>query len=231
VFRDCQGCPEMVRVPGGSFRMGSNEDPSEMPVHLVTVAPFAIGRYPVTIGEWEQCVSANACDPAAPGAMTAPVLNVSWLDAQKFVEWLSKSTGQLYRLPSEAEWEYAARGGTTGRYWWGEKVTPSMASCKGCSETYNPRQPPDVGRFPPNPFGLHDMTGSVSQWVADCWQPTYQGAPTDGSARKVANCRENVLRGGSWRNDASYARSASRAYYDTSVRYPTHGFRVARSLR
>ena len=106
-----------------------------------------------------------------------------------------------------------------------------MANCRGCSEPYNAKQPENPARFPPNPFGLVGMTGSVEQWVADCWHPNYQGAPADGSARKTPNCRENVLRGGSWRNDATYARSASRAYYDTAVRYPTHGVRVARSLQ
>ena len=159
------------------------------------------------------------------------MLNVSWYDAQQYADWLAKTTGQPYRLPSEAEWEYAARGGTAGRYWWGDKVVPSMANCRGCSEPYNAKQPENPARFPPNPFGLVGMTGSVEQWVADCWHPNYQGAPADGSARKTPNCRENVLRGGSWRNDATYARSASRAYYDTAVRYPTHGVRVARSLQ
>jgi formylglycine-generating enzyme required for sulfatase activity len=210
--------------------MGSTEDPSESPVHPVEIAPFAIGKYPVTVGEWAQCVAAKACALTLEGEESGPALNVSWNDAQQYVEWLSKSTGKPYRLPSEAEWEYAARGGTSSRYWWGEKVAPTMANCKGCAETYNPRQAGAVGRFPANPFGLSDMTGSVAQWVADCWVPTYAGAPSDGSPRTVPNCREHVLRGGSWRHDASYARSASRMYYDTAVRYPVHGLRVARSL-
>jgi formylglycine-generating enzyme required for sulfatase activity/class 3 adenylate cyclase len=229
-FRDCQGCPEMVRLPGGTFRMGSSEDPSESPIHQVQVAPFAMGRYPVTIGEWRQCVAAKACKFVLDGEDSAPARNLSWADAQQYITWISSSTGQAYRLPSEAEWEYAARGGTSSRYWWGERVAPKMANCKGCSEPYDPRQPANVGSFPANPFGLHDLTGSVAQWVADCWHATYQGAPADGKAWSEPNCRENVLRGGSWRNDASYARSASRAHYDSGVRYPAHGFRVARSL-
>ncbi|RDI58800.1 SUMF1/EgtB/PvdO family nonheme iron enzyme [Microvirga subterranea] len=229
-LRDCQGCPELVRLPGGSFRMGSSEDPSEAPAHLVRVTAFALGRYPVTVGEWNQCVAANACTAALEGNAAAPARNLSWADAKQFVAWLSNSTGQNYRLPSEAEWEYAARAGTTSRYWWGEKVVPKMASCKGCGGAYDPRQPAPVGSFPANPLGLHDLVGSVAQWVEDCWHPNYTGAPADGSAWTEPNCRENVLRGGSWRNDASYARSASRAYYDSGVRYPAHGFRVARSL-
>ncbi|MCB5174998.1 SUMF1/EgtB/PvdO family nonheme iron enzyme [Microvirga lenta] len=230
VFRDCQGCPEMVRLPGGSFRMGSDEDPSEKPVHPVRIEPFALGRYPVTVGEWNHCAAAKACSRSLDGESRAPARNLSWNDAQQYVAWLSKSTGQDYRLPSEAEWEYAARAGTTSRYWWGEKLAPKMANCKGCGEPHDTRQPVNVGSFPANEFGLHDLVGSVAQWVADCWHPNYQGAPTDGSAWSEPHCREHVLRGGSWRNDASYVRSASRAYYDSGVRYPTHGFRVARSL-
>ncbi len=229
-LRDCQGCPELVRLPGGSFRMGSNEDPSEAPVHSVRVQPFALGRFPVTVGEWNQCVAANACTSPLDGDAMAPARNLSWTDAQQYVAWLSKSTGQNYRLPTEAEWEYAARAGTGSRYWWGDKIVPKMANCKGCGEPYDPRQPALVSSSPANPLGLHGLAGGVAQWVADCWHPNYQGAPADGSAWSEANCRERVLRGGSWRNDASYARSASRAYYDSGVRYPAHGFRVARSL-
>jgi len=229
-FRDCQHCPELVRLAGGSFRMGSNEDPSETPVHSVRVRPFALGRYPVTVGEWNQCVAANGCPSPLDGDSMAPARNLSWADAQQYVVWLSKSTGQDYRLPTEAEWEYAARAGSSGRYWWGDKVLPKMANCKGCGDPYDSHQPALVGTFPANPLGLHDLAGGVAQWVADCWHPNYQGAPTDGSAWTEASCRERVLRGGSWRNDASYARSASRAYYDSGVRYPAHGFRVARSL-
>lgn len=230
VFRDCQNCPEMVIVPSGTFRMGSDEDPTEKPIHQASIASFAIGKYPVTVGEWRHCVAAKACSAVVEGEDAAPARNLSWTDAQEYVAWLSKNTGKPYRLPSEAEWEYAARAGAGSRYWWGERVMPSMANCKGCGGAYDSRQPAVIGSFPANPFGLHDMVGSVAQWVADCWHPNYQGAPSDGSPRTEPHCRENVLRGGSWRNDASYARSASRAYYDSGVRYPAHGFRVARSL-
>ncbi|MGO4570507.1 SUMF1/EgtB/PvdO family nonheme iron enzyme [Microvirga sp. 2TAF3] len=229
-FRDCQGCPELVRVAGGSFRMGSDEDPSEMPVHPVKVGPFAMGRYPITVAEWNQCVAAKACTFVIQGEDADPARNLSWVDAQQFVAWLTQSTGRPYRLPSEAEWEYAARAGTNGRYWWGERIVPRMANCKGCGEPYDAHQPLKVGSFSANPFGLNDLNGGVAQWVADCWHPNYQGAPADGSAWADPGCREHVLRGGSWRNDASYARSASRMHYDTGVRYPAHGFRVARSL-
>ncbi|MBZ6077543.1 SUMF1/EgtB/PvdO family nonheme iron enzyme [Microvirga puerhi] len=229
-IRDCQGCPELVRVPGGSFRMGSDEDSSEKPIRLVQVSAFAIGRYPITVAEWKQCVAAKACPDVVRGEDIDPARNLSWLDAQQYVDWLAQSTGLAYRLPSEAEWEYAARAGSTGRYWWGERMAPRMANCKGCGDPYDAHQPLKVGSLVSNPFGLSDVNGGVAQWVADCWHPNYQGAPADGAAWTEPGCREHVLRGGSWRNDASYARSASRMYYDTGVRYPAHGLRVARSL-
>jgi formylglycine-generating enzyme required for sulfatase activity/uncharacterized caspase-like protein len=227
-FRDCERCPEMVNIAGGDFMMGSNDDASEKPVHPVTVAAFALGRYPVTIGEWRQCVADKACTYEPTGDDNLPVYNVSWTDAQQYVTWLSKLTNQQYRLPSEAEWEYAARAKTTTRYWWGDQPPAGKAACKGCGTDANASQPIKVGSFAANLFGLSDMTGSVSQWVADCWVKNYEGAPRGGAAREVANCRQYVLRGGSWKNDANYLRTSSRDYYDKGVRYLAHGFRVAR---
>ena len=228
-FRDCERCPEMINLPGGQFTMGSNDDPSERPPHEVTVAPFALGRYPVTIGEWRHCVADKACGYAPSGDDNLPVYNVSWTDAQEYVSWLSRTTQKKYRLPSESEWEYAARAGTTTRYWWGDSLLPGKAACKGCGTDANADLPMRVGAFAANPLGLHDMTGSVAQWVADCWTKDHQGAPRNGAARELPNCRRYVLRGGSWKNDPGYLRSASRDHYDAAVRYPAHGFRVARS--
>jgi formylglycine-generating enzyme required for sulfatase activity len=221
--------PEMVAIPGGEFVMGSNDDPSEKPPHQVAVKPFFLAKFPVTVGEWRQCHAAGACAYDAPGEDALPVTNVSWLDAQNYATWLSGATQKEYRLPTEAEWEYAARGRATTKYWWGDAPTAGMASCKGCGGAFDMHRPLKVGSFRPNPFGLYDMTGLVAQWVSDCWHKDYHGAPRDGGSWDSPNCREHVLRGGSWRNDISYARSASRDQYDTSVRYPTHGFRVARS--
>jgi formylglycine-generating enzyme required for sulfatase activity/class 3 adenylate cyclase len=223
--------PETLELPGGAFAMGSNDDASERPTHRVSLRPFAIGKYPVTIGEWKQCVAAHACpEIAAAGEDDVPMTNVSWTDAQQYAAWLAGVTGAPYRLPSEAEWEYAARGGTQTKYWWGNEMKPGIAYCRGCGEPYDPHHPVKVGSFPANPFGLHDMGGEVAEWVADCWHKDYHGAPADGSAWQGDNCREHVLRGGSWQNDPSYLRTASRDSYDTGVRYLTHGFRVARSL-
>jgi len=220
--------PEMVAIRGGSFAMGSNDDPTERPVHQVTIKPFAIGKYPVTVREWNECAAAKACGFTATGKDDAPVSNVSWTDAQLYVAWLAQAAKKPYRLPSEAEWEYAARGGTQTKYWWGDKLQPGMAGCKDCGELAA-EQPAKVGSFKPNPFGLHDMGGGVDQWVEDCWRRTYQGAPGDGSAWTGGDCSSHVLRSGSWKNDSRYVRPSNRDGYDTNVRYPTHGFRVALS--
>jgi formylglycine-generating enzyme required for sulfatase activity/class 3 adenylate cyclase len=228
VFRDCDQCPEMVNLSGGTFSMGSNDDPSEKPVHQVNVASFALGRFPVTIGEWKQCVAAKACSYEPSGEDDLPAFNLSWNDAQQYVAWLSNLTKKKYRLPTEAEWEYAARAGANTKYWWGNQLIAGMANCKDCGDGSDQRRPMKVASFTPNPFGLFDMTGGVEQWVADCWHKDYQGAPRDGSAWDTPNCRDRVLRGGSWRNDSSYLRAASRNRYDPGVRYLAHGFRVAR---
>jgi len=211
--------------------MGSNEDASEKPVRQVTVKPFALGKFPVSVKEWNACAAAKACGFSAAGKDDAPVTNVSWGDARQYVAWLAETTGKAYRLPSEAEWEYAARGGTQTKYWWGDQFQPGMVNCKGCSDILINDQPAKVGSLKPNPFGLFDMGGGVDQWVEDCWHRTYQGAPADGSAWVENECPSHVIRSGSWRKTSDYARTSSRGNYDTNVRYPTHGFRVALSPR
>ena len=221
--------PEMNPIRGGSFIMGSNDDVTEKPTHQVTIRPFAIGKYPTTVREWNECAAAKACGFVATGKDDAPVTNVSWSDAKQFVAWLAGATRKAYRLPSEAEWEYAARGGTQTKYWWGDQFEPVMANCKNCSDVAAAEQPIKVGSFRPNPFGLYDMGGGVDQWVEDCWHKNYQGAPSDGSPWVVGDCVSHVIRSGSWKNDARYARPANRDSYDTNVRYPTHGLRVALS--
>jgi formylglycine-generating enzyme required for sulfatase activity len=229
VVRDCEQCPQLVSLPGGAFSMGSNDDPTEKPVHQVNVPAFAIGRLPVTIGEWKQCVAAKACTYDPSGGDDLPVHNVSWTDAQQFVTWLSGLTNKKYRLPTEAEWEYAARGGASTKFWWGNQVARGMANCKDCGDPSNARVPMKVASFAPNPFGLYDMAGGVAQWVSDCWHRDYQGAPKDGASWDAPNCRERVLRGGSWLSDAGDLRASSRNYYDPSVRYPANGLRIVRN--
>jgi formylglycine-generating enzyme required for sulfatase activity len=232
--KDCAACPVLVSLPHGTFTMGSNSgDPSEKPAHHVTIAkPFAIGKYEVTVEQWDACVEAGGCqknngDSGRP--KNSPVRDVSWDDAQQYVKWLSKTTGKAYRLPTEAEWEYAARAGTSTRYWWGEQMRAGMANCKDCGQPWQKDAPVNVGSFAPNPWGLHDVNGSVWEWVADCWHTSYKGAPADGRAWDEPNCRTRVIRGGSWREDASYMPSSTRFKYDASVRHSQNGFRVVRA--
>jgi formylglycine-generating enzyme required for sulfatase activity len=227
-FRDCEHCPEMMNVPAGTFRMGSNDEPTEKPVREVTVGAFALGRYPVTIREWRYCIGDGACSYQPTGDEALPVYNVSWKDAQQYIAWLSKVTKQQYRLPSEAEWEYAARANSIARYWWGDQPPVGKAACRGCGTDAKVNQPMQVGSFPANPLGLSDMTGSVAQWVADCWIPNYQDAPRDATPRTKPACSQYVLRGGAWKSEPRHLRSASRAFYDSDVRYLTNGLRVAR---
>jgi len=221
--------PEIVSLRGGSFAMGSNEDASEKPVRQVTVKPFAMGKFPVSVQEWNACAAAKACGFTATGKDDAPITNISWNDAKQYVAWLAETTRKPYRLPSEAEWEYAARGGTQTRYWWGDQFQAGMVNCRNCSDIPASDQPVKVGSLKPNPFGLFDMGGGVDQWVEDCWHKTYQGGPADGSAWVENECPSRVIRSGSWRKDSGYARASSRGSYDTNVRYPTHGFRIALS--
>ena len=221
--------PEMKTIRAGIFTMGSNDDVTEKPTHQVTIKPFAMSLYPISVRDWNECAAAKACSFVAIGKDDAPVTNVSWSDAKQFAAWLAGVARKAYRLPSEAEWEYAARGGTQTKYWWGDQFQSGMANCKNCNDIAGAEQPMKVGSFKPNPFGLYDMGGSVDQWVEDCWHKNYQGAPTDGSAWVEGECGSHVIRSGSWKNDARYVRPSNRDSYDTNVRYPTHGFRVALS--
>jgi formylglycine-generating enzyme required for sulfatase activity len=198
-FRDCPECPEMVIIPSGSFMMGSPESGSgresnEGPVHRVSVRqPFAIGKYEVTFAEWDACVADGGCNGYWPegfgwGRGKRPVINVSWKDATSYTSWLSRKTGHAYRLPSKAEWEYAARAGTTTRYHFGNSISSSQANydldpTQVANLNYRPasrmvaRSVP-VGSYPANAFGLHDVHGNVREWVGDCWNESYAGAPS-----------------------------------------------------
>jgi Sulfatase-modifying factor enzyme 1/Domain of unknown function (DUF4399) len=219
----------MILLKGGRFEMGSNDDPTEKPIHTVNVRPFWIARYPVTGKDWRDCVAANACSHRPTEEDDRPVSNISWNDTTEFLSWLSHTTGKAYRLPTEAEWEYAARAGSQAKYWWGNQIDVGKADCKGCGGPYDPQQPMKVGSFSANPFGLYDMAGGVAEWVSDCWHKDYHGSPNDGSSWDRPNCKDHVLRGGSWRDGPIALRVSDREYYEADVRYPTHGFRVART--
>jgi formylglycine-generating enzyme required for sulfatase activity len=236
-LKDCPACPAMIALPPGSFTMGSNTgDPSEKPAHRVSIgAPYAIGKHEVTVEQWNACVEAGACQKLTNDAISreknTPVRDVSWDDAQQYVKWLSKLSGQSYRLPTEAEWEYAARAGTATRFWWGDQMRKGNANCKGCADPWSQESPAAVGSFAANSFGLHDTSGSVWEWVADCWHNSFKDAPADGRAWDTAACRDRVIRGGSWRDGESYMPSSTRFKYSASVRYSQNGFRVARDVK
>jgi formylglycine-generating enzyme required for sulfatase activity len=231
-FQDCPTCPRMVRLPGGTFMMGLGaREPESQPAHRVDIRGFAIGLTPVTVAEWKACVAAKGCN-FLPRMRVAddrtPVHNLSWEDIGQYMAWLSINSGHAYRLPSEAEWEYAARGGTTTRYWWGDSVGMSLANCSDCGGPQDEYGPLPVDARPPNPFGLYDMLGGVAQWTADCWFPNYKGAPADATPRIGKSCDKRVLRGGSFRAGHDEITVTYRGNYDAPVRYLVNGFRVAR---
>lgn len=245
VFRDTlkdgsQG-PEMVVIPAGSFVMGSPEEEREhkkveVPQHRVTFRKlFMMGKYAVTFAEYDQyCASIGRDQPDDEdwGRENRPVINVNWDDAVAYCEWLSAQTDKRYRLPSEAEWEYAARAGTTTAYWWGDTVGKNRAHCDGCGSEWDREQTAPVGSFYANAFGLHDMSGNVSEWVQDCAHWDYAGAPADGSAWEAGGvCGNRMLRGGCFYFDPGEVRSASRSMnFEVEHRNMGFGFRLAQDI-
>jgi formylglycine-generating enzyme required for sulfatase activity len=251
VLRDCPACPEMVVLPAGEFMMGSPEsekgrNKDEGPQRKVIFAkPFAVGKFEVTFAQWDACVAENGCThkpgDESWGRGRRPVINVSWDDARQFVAWLAKKTGKPYRLLTEAEWEYAARGVTKASephapFSTGATINYKQANYdanftygKGPQGVYR-QKTLDVGSLPRNAFGLHDMHGNVWEWVEDCFKDSYAGAPTDGSAVTSGDCGLRVLRGGSWNYYPRLLRSAYRYATAGGIRVENAGFRVARAL-
>jgi formylglycine-generating enzyme required for sulfatase activity len=240
VFRDCDQCPEMVVVPAGSFMMGSPDtetgrSSAEGPQHRVTLAqPFAVGKHELTFDEWDACVAAGGCqqkpDDEGWGRGRQPVINVSWDDAQAYVSWLAKKTGKGYRLLSEAEWEYAARAGSTTAYPWGQEPGTNRANFSNSGSEWSGKQMAPVGRFKPNDFGLYDMIGNVEEWTQDCGSESYFGAPADGSPWIKGDCGQRAMRGGSWYSTPVDARAAYRNGDVPGGRSHYLGFRLARTL-
>ena len=232
--------PEMVVIPAGRFRMGCVSGHEcldwELPVHDVTIAQaLAVAKYEVTFAQWDACMAGGGCgdyrpDDAGWGRGGRPVINVSWDDAQEYVAWLSRQTGQTYRLLSEAEWEYVARAGSETMYSWGNDIGSNRANCNRCGSQWDDRQTAPSGSFSPNAFGVHDMHGNVWEWVADCWTDSYAGAPSDGSPRRSGECDQRVLRGGALLNPPQNLRSATRNRLTTGGQGDSLGFRVARTL-
>jgi formylglycine-generating enzyme required for sulfatase activity len=234
-FRECAICPEMVVVPEGNFMMGSNESEREKPPHRVTLRqPFAVGKFEVTFDEWGACVAHGGCtqkpDDRSWGRGRLPVMNVSWEDAKQYVAWIAKLTGKPYRLLTEAEWEHAARAGTTTTYSWGNDIGKGNANCVGCGSQWDNKQTAPVGSFKPNGFGLYDMHGNVWEWCEDAWHDNYKGAPMDGSAWVQADDSRRVVRGGSWGSGPQSLRAANRSRDAADDRGNSIGFRLARTL-
>lgn len=233
--------PKMKKLPAGQFRMGSpstelDRSEAEKPEHEVEIGrPFAIATHETTFAQWDACVAAGGCghspdDKKGWGRGDRPVINVSWDDVGDYLGWLSAETGHRYRLPTEAEWEYAARAGTTTPYWWGDQIPQGQANCSTCGSRWDARQTAPVGSFAPNPFGLYDMSGNVREWVQDCDTQDYEKAPTDGSAQGEGDCSTRVVRGGAFGRTALKARSATRGAFPRAQRDVQTGFRVVRDL-
>lgn len=195
----CTDCPELISIPGNKF---------------------AIGKFAVTFDEWDTCVAGGGCGGYQPsdngwGRGTRPVINVSWNDAQTYIQWLSDKTGKAYRLPSAEEWEIAARAGTATEYYWGDDVGRNHANCDGCGSEWDNRKTAPVGSFTPNAFGLYDTMGNVWQWTGTCWQ---------------GNCAKRVFCGGSWNHRPQDMRASTRNWFDTTKRMRYLGFRLAMTL-
>jgi formylglycine-generating enzyme required for sulfatase activity len=256
VFRDCESCPEMLPIAPGVFSMGQDPRRREVvmawlggpkpPRRVVTVAePFALGRHEITFDQWEACVAGGGCEGYLPedegwGRGAHPVIHVSWNDAQAYVRWLSDETGEAYRLPSEAEWEYAARAGTQTPYSWGKRASHHWANygapeCPPCEGVVEGRDrwlnTAPAGQLPPNRFGLHDMHGNVYEWVEDCYfDDALTPGEHDAAPHRVDACERHAMRGGGWHNDPRRISSFYRAYNPPDWRDNKIGFRVARAL-
>jgi formylglycine-generating enzyme required for sulfatase activity len=273
-YRSCRGCPQMVAIYPGSFDMGSPDSEAgrgddEGPVHSVKITAYSIGKNEVTRGEFAEFVKktrystgdkcwtlengkyeehkGNWREPGFPQSDLDPVVCINWNDTQAYAKWLSHRTGKKYRLPTEAEWEYAARGGTGTARYWGNNPDDACAYANGADKTAQAKiggatswsvhhctddfaYTAPVGHFKPNAFGLNDMLGNVWEWTGDIYHANYKGAPTDGSAWQGSG-EKRLLRGGSWNNSPADLRAAVRYKSDPGLRFSSFGFRVVRSYK
>jgi formylglycine-generating enzyme required for sulfatase activity len=226
--------PWMVRLPGGTFKMGSKGSlpyPDERPQHKVTLKSFSIGKYEVTFEEYDWFAWAtgrNLPEDKGWGRGKRPVINVSWEAAVEYTKWLSNQTGYQYRLPSEREWEYAAKAGTETFYWWGYKVGENNANCGICKSKGDGRKTATVGSFPGNAFTLHDTIGNVMEWTFSCFHSSYRGAPATGYIWEGGDCSKRVVRSSSFRSYENNLRTTKRHKYSPKTRMDTLGFRVVR---
>ena len=253
-FRDCETCPVMVRVAAGEYTMGSpvaerNRDDDEGPAHEVTIGrDIAVGKFETTWSEWQACGDDGVCqapfghsmpEGSGWGKGQRPVINVSWDDVQLYLSWISEKTGQTYRLPTEAEWEYAARAGTQTRYRYGDEAETICRVGNGADLATNFNNPNKcydgtgrktavVGSYEANAFGVFDTIGNVWEWTEDCWNSDYNNAPTGGEARLTGDCTQRTIRGGSWGSYPHMLRFATRQGLQRSYRGHEVGFRVVR---
>ncbi len=236
----CSDCPLMQVIPRGSYLMGSPNAvdmnrPNEGPVHPVTIAnPFALGVHEISFDQWDACRADGVCRNRGAderfGRGSRPAISLSLDDAKQFLTWLSEKTGHAYRLPTEAEWEYAARAGSTTLYYWGDEVGKANAVCESCGTKWDNKRSAPTGSFPSNPFGLHDILGNAWEWTADCWNESYDGAPSDGSAWVEGDCSGHVMRGGAWFSFPVNLRTTTRFRGVVDNRYLSKGLRVARDF-
>ena len=230
----------MQVIPPGDYVMGSPEArdmnrPNEGPAHLVSIAyPFALGVHEVSFDQWDACREDGVCQHRGAderfGRGSRPAISLSLEDAEQFLTWLSDKTGHSYRLPTEAEWEYAAAAGTSSLYYWGDEVGKFNAVCESCGTKWDNKRSAPTGTFPPNPFGLHDILGNAWEWTADCWNESYVGAPTDGSAWTEGDCTGHAMRGGAWFSFPVNLRTTTRFRGVVDNRYLSKGLRVARDF-
>ena len=243
----CPDCPEMVVIPAGSFMMGSpvsepERAKDEAQVRVTIAVPFAVGKYAVTFDEWDSCAADGGCSGYKPsdqgwGRGKRPVINVNWDDARAYAAWLSRKTGKTYRLLSEAEREYVTRAGTMTPFWWGSSITTKQANYEGkytyaggAKGEYRLRTVP-VDSFAPNPWGLYNVHGNVSEWTEDCWNDSNIGNPGDGRPRTTGDCSRRVVRGGAWYSFPQFLRSAYRGRLYPQFRFNYgQGFRLATML-
>lgn len=221
---------KFAAIPAGSFQMGDTVDSYAQPVHKVSIKPFLIGLYEVTFAEYAQFCAATRRelpDDNGWGMGNRPVINVSWQDAVAFTEWLSAQSGRKFRLPSEAEWEYAARGGTTTPFPWGTKLGKNRANCNGCGSAWDNKSTAPVGSFKPNGYGLYDVIGNVYEWCLDQLHDNYQGAPGDGSPwLQDSKSTDRIYRGAAFNQPPVEMTVSKRCWDNPESRHSANGFRV-----
>ena len=229
--------PSMMYMPGAVFTMGTERNPlerEERPAHTVKLDSFAIGRFEVTFDQYQAFAEDSGRtvpEDQGWGRGDRPVINVTWHDAQAYAEWLSLQTGRRYRLPTEAEWEYAAGAGNDAYYWWGYTLGEGHANCFNCGSRWDGESTAPVGSFAANSFGIHDTAGNVMEWVQDCYFSSHADAPADGSARTRAGCLDRVVRGGAFDKPADSMRITKRSHRDERSKVFGLGFRIARDVR